>query len=566
MPAEASSPSDPPVAAAPVEPIPPLGGEGAAQGPSPRRAPRRLRRAVLQAVVGLFLGLGITEAGFRARDGGAFPLVNVYAPDAERGVRLRPGASTTVGRPGERPIHVRVNADGYRGPAFPPPTPGEVLIVGDSITFGLGVEETETLAARLHEALPGRPPVLDASVPTYGPPEYRITAAAMLEKRRPSTLVVAINLINDFDELDRPNTGRHTAVDGWAVRVGYGAPPPPSALREALIQRSHAAFALWRTQWASAPLLPPEDGTTASLAAAMEIVREKHDVEVSSRNAQEQRAVVVAAREEIAAASRTIVALGSRYGAAAFDASALALDWHEDLRHDPHPERVIFELSFGGCLPSFPYRLRNHRELGWPSRADVELALLQIQAVRAMPAAEGAAVEEAFVRREAAEKRIREVSFAVHGRPGGGLLYDVDDSTGLGLGWASTGAASRRGTWLPPLPGDWRPENVLRSFIVEMRDLAVAHGARLVVLPVPLDAQIAEEARARRGLDAADVAALDGLVAAVAGSARAWGALGVDPTPRLKALGTATYLPDGHLSAVGHEILAHALADVLGEP
>jgi hypothetical protein len=104
------------------------------------------------------------------------------------------------------------------------------------------------------------------------------------------------------------------------------------------------------------------------------------------------------------------------------------------------------------------------------------------------------------------------------------------------------------------------------SFIVDLRDLARAHGARLVVLPVPLDAQVAEETRARRGLGVDDVAALDGLVAAVAGSARAWGALGVDPTPLLKALGAAAYLPDGHLSAAGHDALAHAVAEALAAP
>src|SRR5262245_14226324 len=120
---------------------------------APAGRARRRWRAVFGAALGLALGLAATEAVFRQRDGGAFPLVNVYEPDDVRGVRLRPGAVTRVGRRDARITEVRVNREGFRGADWPRPSPDDVLVVGDSQSFGLGVAEDETLAARLHASL-----------------------------------------------------------------------------------------------------------------------------------------------------------------------------------------------------------------------------------------------------------------------------------------------------------------------------------------------------------------------------------------------------------------------------
>ncbi|APR77778.1 Hypothetical protein A7982_03125 [Minicystis rosea] len=115
-------------------------------------------------------GLGLAELGFRVRDGGAFPLVNVYERDPKRGVRLEPGTETVIGSRGVTPTRVRINGDGYRGPEWPKPSRDEVIVIGDSLSFGLGVDEDQSLAARLHAVFPSGTRVLDASVPTYGPP------------------------------------------------------------------------------------------------------------------------------------------------------------------------------------------------------------------------------------------------------------------------------------------------------------------------------------------------------------------------------------------------------------
>src|SRR5262245_13507825 len=181
--------------------------------------------------------------------GGAFPHLNVYLRDAELGVRLRPGATTRIAFGGNPATDVRINRDGYRGPELPAPAAdsSEILVVGDSQVFGLGVQEHETASARLAE-LTGQP-VVNAGVPTYGPPEYLAVVREMLERRRPQTVVYVVNLVNDLFEAARPNVQRHVVWDGWAVR-SETAPREVTEFpgREVIFRRSHAVLAL-RSWW-----------------------------------------------------------------------------------------------------------------------------------------------------------------------------------------------------------------------------------------------------------------------------------------------------------------------------
>ena len=194
-------------------------------------------------------GAAIAEAAFQVRDHGAFPHLNVYVADAERGVRLRPGAEERVSFNGNPVTRVRINADGFRGSDLPAPAPGDVLVIGDSQVFGLGVEEVETFSAQLAASLPGRH-VLNLGVPTYGPPEYGAVLAEALAHRTAGsaaapTVVYSINLAKDLFEATRPNVERHAAWDGWAVRVETAPEHSPSFPGRALLFReSHAVFAL----------------------------------------------------------------------------------------------------------------------------------------------------------------------------------------------------------------------------------------------------------------------------------------------------------------------------------
>src|ERR1700733_7586879 len=164
-------------------------------------APRRWKWPIrfVMVLAGLAVGLAIAEVVFHIRDDGAFPHLNCYVADDHLGVRLQPGASERISFGGNPVSSVRINADGYRGDDWPAPGSGEIVVVGDSQVFGLGVEEDETFSARL--AARTQRAVLDAGVPTYGPGEYRAVIAELLAARHPSVVVLTINMVNDLFEL-----------------------------------------------------------------------------------------------------------------------------------------------------------------------------------------------------------------------------------------------------------------------------------------------------------------------------------------------------------------------------
>ena len=136
----------------------------------PTRAWLRWALRAGMVVAGLFLGLVVAELVFRYRDAGAFPHLNVYVADPELGVRLMPGATQKLAFGGNPVTRIRINDDGFRGADLPAPSKDEVLVVGDSQVFGLGVEEDETFSAKLAAAT--KRTVVNARVPTYGPGEY----------------------------------------------------------------------------------------------------------------------------------------------------------------------------------------------------------------------------------------------------------------------------------------------------------------------------------------------------------------------------------------------------------
>ena len=140
------------------------------------------------------------EVGFRLADDGAFPHLNTYEADAELGTRMRPGATTRVAVHGNPATDVRINSAGFRGGEWGPQAPGEIVVVGDSQVFGLGVEEEETVSARLAGVMGAS--VINGGVPTYGPDEYLAVIRRLLADRNPATVILVINASNDFFEVE----------------------------------------------------------------------------------------------------------------------------------------------------------------------------------------------------------------------------------------------------------------------------------------------------------------------------------------------------------------------------
>ena len=208
---------------------------------------RRLFSATLKILLGLVLGLVLAEIAFRVRDDGAFPHVNLYLPDPELGTRLEPFATQRLAFTGNPPTGLRINSRGFRGGEWPEPVKGEVIVVGDSQVFGLGVEEDETFPAQLAKRS-GRQ-VLNAGVPTYGPGEYLAVARRLVTQRPGAHVLLVFNVANDFFELSRPNTTRHAVWDGWAVRK-ENRPAELSQFpgRRWLFSQSHLVFAARKLQ------------------------------------------------------------------------------------------------------------------------------------------------------------------------------------------------------------------------------------------------------------------------------------------------------------------------------
>ena len=114
---------------------------------------KQWKKRLLAAATGLLVSGLIAEVTARAVLGKpipeCYPQVR-YVPHPERGFGLVPGDRSFT-----YDCEVRVNTHGLRGPEIRAKQPGEfrVLLIGDSLTFGHGVHEEETIGAFLRAEL-----------------------------------------------------------------------------------------------------------------------------------------------------------------------------------------------------------------------------------------------------------------------------------------------------------------------------------------------------------------------------------------------------------------------------
>ena len=164
-------------------------------------------------------------------------------PSADLPYRLRPGVEATFGG-----VHVRVNSLGLRGAeAAATPSPGTVriLALGDSVVFGQGVAEDETVTAVLARRLAGRwgKPVEVFNSGTQG--YDTVAEAAYLAgpglALAPSGVVLGVSL-NDYDVAP--------AYDPTGVLTRRASAPP------GLLARSEFLLLLrWLRTWSRGELL-----------------------------------------------------------------------------------------------------------------------------------------------------------------------------------------------------------------------------------------------------------------------------------------------------------------------
>src|SRR5262245_41764417 len=129
---------------------------------------------------------------------------------------LFPGRTTIY-----KGVPVRINALGLRGGELLPPQDGQprIALIGDSVTFGNGCREEETIAASLEAELAarGRPAqVVNCGVPAYNADNVATNLRERLLALQPSR-VIWVMVANDVcDSLRRTEIPVDGTIDSYA--------------------------------------------------------------------------------------------------------------------------------------------------------------------------------------------------------------------------------------------------------------------------------------------------------------------------------------------------------------
>lgn len=501
---------------------------------APRTSARVLRWAVRfgMVVAGLAVGLVIAELGFRSRDDGAFPHVNFYVADSALGVRLEPNASEQIAFGGNPVTSLRTNSRGFRGADWPAPGPNEILVVGDSQVFGLGVEEGETFSAQLAQAT-GRT-VINAGVPTYGPAEYKAMIAELIDLRKPTTVVLTLNMVNDLFEEHRPNAERHAVWDGWAVRK-ENAPTETTdfPFRSWLYRRSHLVFAVRKWMHDGDPVGDAglgSEGSWHDLVVAGEGVAKSRVARTEQMKAQ-----AVARREALAKLTAADKELEQAMSEARYrdeGTGGYTETSYEEFRRRSHEFNAakanvgdIVDDDFGEDARSIIVTAEHIRK-GVQMRARLRAKLAE--AMKASRKQADTAIAAKLGEREQAWKALT--------APETAELQKLLD---------------------PPLA----------AYVRDVQSLVASRGARLVVVVLPIDVQVSETEWAKYGLPVTDMKPTLAYTHELVAATEAMGVSALDALPALAAAEPGAFLKgDIHMTAKGHAALAVALAKTIQNP
>jgi hypothetical protein len=497
-------------------------------------------KRLVRVALGVGVGLGITEVAFHVRDGGAFAHINVYTADAELGTRLRPGASQKI-RFGsaKNPItSVRINESGYRGGAWPAPAANEVIVVGDSQTFGLGVEENETFASVLQTAMGDKAVVRNLGVPTYGPKEYNAVLKEQLERRPAKTVIWVANMVNDLFEVGRPNNTRHVVWDGWAVRTESA---PKSVWnfpgRSLLYTHSHAFLALRRFNYERGERDSeqgfPSEGTWKDIGAAANQARSEHaEAQANAdKRAKLHELAVKEAKAEATSQTRAVDAMVR--GESSYQDLGPDQGSHENNSYVSSEQiYAASRLSVGDIVTPFNGEVeRDVRVTAEHIRRGLEIRNRLERKVRQNAERQGdKKILGEFAKRDALEKKVDELLLSTPQKP------EV----------------------LSPLT----------PALKEAKALCDKAGARLIVLVLPIDVQVSVDEWKKYNVEApVDMSPSRVLNHDVVVAAASVGAEGLDVLPALAAAEPNAFLDgDIHMTPKGHRAVGEALAKAIKTP
>ncbi len=180
------------------------------------------RRVVLQrtamVTVATLLSLGIAEGVARMIvPGSTYHLMYTKSDDPLLGVELRPGSEFTF--EGSRipipPTEVRVSSLGFRGGEIAVPKPvntRRLVCIGDSNTFGWGVEEDESFCSRLAPLLGPQWEAVNLGVPGYNAIQAVRRLAVRGQRLAPDAVVMMYGSNDTDPPIDHGDPDSFTAV------------------------------------------------------------------------------------------------------------------------------------------------------------------------------------------------------------------------------------------------------------------------------------------------------------------------------------------------------------------